>query len=120
MAEFRAVAKALAGQDDAVKRLLEDLAAGSVKANAAGKVAKVFDQYVDFVSLAEDIFSLAQKDAYVALNDPTAKDAYWQNFSGGLYTVDHCVEDKTRGKNYPGLEATPGPKITVKLNIQAE
>lgn len=55
--------------------MLEDLAAGSVKANAAGKVAKVFDQYVDFVSLAEDIFSLAQKDAYVALNDPTAKDA---------------------------------------------
>jgi hypothetical protein len=67
--------------------MLEELAAGSVKANAAGKVAKVFDQYADFVSLSEDIFSLAQRDAYVALNDPTAKDA----------DVEKAVSDVVKG-----------------------
>ena len=67
--------------------MLEELAAGSVKANAAGKVAKVFDQYADFVSLSEDIFSLAQRDAYVALNDPTAKDA----------DVENAVSDVVKG-----------------------
>jgi hypothetical protein len=56
------------------RQLLEELAAESVKAHATAKVAKVFDQYVNFVSLGANMFSLAQKNVYVALNDPTAND----------------------------------------------
>ena len=46
--------------------LSEELAAESVKAQATAKVAKVFDQYINFVSLGANMFSLAQKNAYVA------------------------------------------------------
>lgn len=75
------------------RQLLEELATESVKAEAASKVAKVFDQYVNFVSLSGDAFSLAQKDAYVALNDPTATDAEVEtavaDIVQGLFSV--CV-----------------------------
>ena len=54
--------------------LLESLAAASVKARAANKVARVMDQYINFVSLGSDVFSLAQPNTYVALNDPAAAD----------------------------------------------
>jgi hypothetical protein len=66
---------------------LEELAAHSVKHRAAAKVAKVFDQYVNFVSLGPDVFSLAQRDAYVSLNDPTVSDE----------RVEGCVAEVVRG-----------------------
>ncbi|CAI7920650.1 unnamed protein product [Closterium sp. NIES-53] len=54
--------------------LLEDLAAGTVKANALHRVARVFDQYLEFVCLDHGLFSLGQPESYVRLNDPMAKD----------------------------------------------
>ena len=57
------------------RALLEDLAVKSTEAGAASKVTRVFDQYLDFVSLAPDLFSLGRGRSYVALNDPTATDA---------------------------------------------
>ncbi|GJP79809.1 hypothetical protein CLOP_g10023 [Closterium sp. NIES-67] len=54
--------------------LLEDLAAGTLKANALHRVARVFDQYSEFVCLDHGLFSLGQPESYVRLNDPMAKD----------------------------------------------
>jgi hypothetical protein len=55
-------------------RLLEQLASGVVKANAVGRVAKLFDEYLSFIALEPSCFSLGLPDSYLALNDPTAKD----------------------------------------------
>jgi hypothetical protein len=55
-------------------RLLEQLASGVVKANAVGRVAKLFDEYLSFIALEPSCFTLGLPDSYLALNDPTAKD----------------------------------------------
>jgi sec1 family domain-containing protein 1 len=56
--------------------LLELLAAACAASQAAAqRVARVADQYLDFICLEEGLFSLAQPHAYVALNDPAAADA---------------------------------------------
>lgn len=56
-------------------RLLEQLANGAVKANAVGKVSKIFDEYLSFVALEPTMFSLGLPDCYLSLNDPKSKDA---------------------------------------------
>lgn len=45
-----------------------------VQNDCVGRIAKVSDQYLDFLTLEKGMFSLAQPRAYVQLNDPTAKD----------------------------------------------
>lgn len=57
------------------RALLEDLAVKATECGAAAKVTRVFDQYLDFVSLAPDLFSLGRGASYVALNDPGSSDA---------------------------------------------
>lgn len=54
--------------------LLEDLASGTLQADATSRISKVFDQYLEFVTLEESMFSLAQSSCYVQLNDPLAGD----------------------------------------------
>jgi len=56
-------------------RLLEQLATGAVKANAVGKIAKIYDEYLSFIALEPTMFSLGLPDCYLSLNDPQAKDA---------------------------------------------
>lgn len=53
-------------------RLLEQLASGSVKADTVSRITKIFDQYVSFIALEPNMFSLGLPDAYVQLNDPSA------------------------------------------------
>uniref|UniRef100_A0A0E0D3R9 SEC1 family transport protein SLY1 n=1 Tax=Oryza meridionalis TaxID=40149 RepID=A0A0E0D3R9_9ORYZ len=55
--------------------LLERLASATAASRSAHRVARVADQYLDFVCLEEGLFSLAQPRAYVALNDPAAAEA---------------------------------------------
>lgn len=55
-------------------RLLEQLATGAVKANAIGKVAKLYDEYLSFIALEPTFFSLGLPDCYLQLNDPSARD----------------------------------------------
>lgn len=55
-------------------RLIEQLASAAVRGGGAGRVAKLFDQYCSFVGLEPSLFSLGLPDAYVALNNPGAKD----------------------------------------------
>ena len=57
------------------RALLEELAVKATECGAASKVTRVFDQYLDFVSLAPDLFSLGRRASYVTLNDPGSSDA---------------------------------------------
>ncbi|MQM02498.1 hypothetical protein Taro_035262 [Colocasia esculenta] len=71
--------------------LLENLAEGVLRSDAAHRIAKVFDQYLEFVTLEDNLFSLAQRDAYVQLNDPSAGDreieGIVERIAGGLFCV---------------------------------
>ncbi len=55
-------------------KLLEQLAMGMVKVDAASKLSKLYDQYLAFIALESNLFSLGLSDAYVRLNDPAAQD----------------------------------------------
>lgn len=59
----------------APRDVLEALAAGTVKAAATATVAKVYDQYLSFIALEPDLFTLSLADSYVHLNDNTASEA---------------------------------------------
>ncbi|CAO2817900.1 unnamed protein product [Amaranthus hypochondriacus] len=58
--------------------LLEDLASGLLKnvndSNVVSRVSKVHDQYLDFVTLEDNLFSLAFSNCYVQLNDPKSEE----------------------------------------------
>lgn len=54
--------------------LLEDLATGTLSSDSINRVSKVHDQYLEFVTLEDNLFSLAQKSSYLQLNDPSAGD----------------------------------------------
>lgn len=59
----------------APRALLENIAAGMVKASTPTVVAKVFDQYLSFIALENSLFTLALEDSYVQLNDNQASEA---------------------------------------------
>ncbi|VVA95307.1 unnamed protein product [Arabis nemorensis] len=55
--------------------LLEYLASGVLSSGGSvERIAKVQDQYLEFVTLEDNLFSLAQKSVYLHLNDPSATD----------------------------------------------
>lgn len=55
--------------------LLDSLAAATAASGSAHRVTRLADQYLDFVSLEDNLFSLAHPRSYVALNDPKAADS---------------------------------------------
>ncbi|KAK9862629.1 hypothetical protein WJX84_008227 [Apatococcus fuscideae] len=57
------------------KQLMEQLARGLVKADAAQRIAKVHDMYLSFTSLETGLFCLNLPQAYLQINQPTATDA---------------------------------------------
>ncbi|KAL1818829.1 hypothetical protein ACET3Z_013698 [Daucus carota] len=71
--------------------LLEDLASGTLSSDSIHRVGKVFDQYMEFVTLDDNLFSLADKNCYVKLNDPSAGDKEIEEIVdrivGGLFCV---------------------------------
>ncbi|KAG2439225.1 hypothetical protein HXX76_004587 [Chlamydomonas incerta] len=74
-------------------KLVEQLAAGVVKAGALSRVSKLYDQYISFIALEPSLFSLGQPETYIELNDPQARDyqieATVSNIVDGLFSV--CV-----------------------------
>eukprot|EP01134_Creolimax_fragrantissima_P003118 CFRG3118T1 len=60
------------------RSMLELIAAAALEANAVTHVAKVFDQYLNFITLEDDLFCLNLRNneavSYRTLNDPNAKD----------------------------------------------
>ncbi|PQQ18366.1 SEC1 family transport protein SLY1 [Prunus yedoensis var. nudiflora] len=71
--------------------LLEDLASGTLNSDSIHRISKVHDQYLEFVTLEDNLFSLAQKSSYVQLNDPSAGDREIEEIVdkivGGLFCV---------------------------------
>lgn len=71
--------------------LLEDLASETLKTDSIQRIAKVHDQYLEFVTLEDNLFSLGQRSSYVQLNDPSAGDReieeIVEKIVGGLFCV---------------------------------
>ena len=59
----------------APRALLEQLAAGAVRAASTCTIAKVFDQHLAFIALESNLFTLSLPDSYVQLNDNTANES---------------------------------------------
>ncbi|RKO93438.1 Sec1-like protein, partial [Blyttiomyces helicus] len=54
--------------------LLEDLASATIAANSAAKISQVYDQYLNYVCLESNLFSLQLENSYRTINDPTSTD----------------------------------------------
>ncbi|KAJ0078742.1 hypothetical protein Patl1_22495 [Pistacia atlantica] len=71
--------------------LLEDLTSGTLNSDSIQRISRVHDQYLEFVTLEDNLFSLAQKSSYVQLNDPKAGDReikeIIEEIIGGLFCV---------------------------------
>lgn len=71
--------------------LLEDLASGTLNSDSISRISKVHDQYLEFVTLEDNLFSLADHNCYVHLNDPSAGDseieAIIEKIVSGLFSV---------------------------------
>uniref|UniRef100_A0A0C9S5J0 TSA: Wollemia nobilis Ref_Wollemi_Transcript_19053_2198 transcribed RNA sequence n=1 Tax=Wollemia nobilis TaxID=56998 RepID=A0A0C9S5J0_9CONI len=71
--------------------LLEELAAGALKSDCVQRIAKVYDQYLEFITLENGMFSIAQPSTYVQLNDPQAQDkdieTIVEGIVNGLFSV---------------------------------
>ncbi|KAI8799877.1 Sec1-like protein [Cladochytrium replicatum] len=55
--------------------LLEELAGVALSSNATSQIGQVFDQYLNYVSLEQNLFTLNLPSTYQVLNDPTSPDA---------------------------------------------
>eukprot|EP00894_Picocystis_sp_ML_P000542 jgi/Pico_ML_1/51059/g2160.t1 len=68
--------------------LMDLLADEAIKAGCPHKFTKIFDQYANFVSLEHRMFSLAQENSFVALNDPGANpEAVVEEMVGGIVST---------------------------------
>ncbi|GAB2291632.1 Vesicle trafficking between the ER and Golgi [Dionaea muscipula] len=71
--------------------LLEDLASGTLRSDAVHCISKVHDQYLEFITLEDNLFSLADRDCFVRLNDPSNGDREIEGIVdkivGGLFCV---------------------------------
>ncbi|WCJ25456.1 SEC1 family transport protein SLY1 [Euphorbia peplus] len=71
--------------------LLEDLASGTLNSESIERISKVHDQYLEFVTLEDNLFSLAQKSTYVQLNDPSAGDREIEEIIEKIVSGLFCV-----------------------------
>nr|CAD1821217.1 unnamed protein product [Ananas comosus var. bracteatus] len=79
--------------------LLDRLASRLVESGAADRVSRVFDQYLEFVSLEDALFSLAQPRTYVHINDPAAGTARSRRSSRGSWAA--CSACSPRSASCP-------------------
>ncbi|PPD98419.1 hypothetical protein GOBAR_DD04547 [Gossypium barbadense] len=71
--------------------LLEDLASGTLNSDSIHKISKVYDQYLEFMLLEDNLFSLSQKSTYVQLNDPSAGDKEIEDIIERIVSGLFCV-----------------------------
>ncbi|KAI8616303.1 Sec1-like protein [Chytriomyces sp. MP71] len=73
------------------RNLLEELAAVALTANASVRIAQVFDQYLNYITLEERLFSLNFTDTYKLLNDASSSDrvidSVTENIVSALFSV---------------------------------
>nr|XP_016491716.1 PREDICTED: SEC1 family transport protein SLY1-like [Nicotiana tabacum] len=71
--------------------LLEDLASGTINSESIERISKVHDQYLEFVTLEDNLFSLAYKNCYLQLNDPSAGDKEIEEIIEKIVSGLFCV-----------------------------
>ncbi|KAG6522778.1 SEC1 family transport protein SLY1-like [Zingiber officinale] len=71
--------------------LLEDLARRTLEMDSVHRISKVYDQYLEFVSLEDGLFSLAQPKTYVQINDPSAGDREIEDLVEKIVSGLFCV-----------------------------
>ncbi|KAJ8530329.1 hypothetical protein K7X08_037164 [Anisodus acutangulus] len=71
--------------------LLEDLASGTMNSDSIERISKVHDQYLEFVTLEDNLFSLAYKNCYLQLNDPSAGDKEIEEIIEKIVSGLFCV-----------------------------
>lgn len=71
--------------------LLEHLASGTLASDSVHRISKLHDQYLDFVTLEDDLFSLALKSIYLHLNDPSAGDREIEDLVEKIVAGLFCV-----------------------------
>ncbi|XP_018326803.1 protein sly1 homolog [Agrilus planipennis] len=77
------------------RQKLEDLAASALQANCVGNIQKVYDQYINFISLEDDLFILKHQNSdslsYYAINrgdiKDTEMDEIMNNIVDSLFSV---------------------------------
>jgi hypothetical protein len=72
-------------------KYMQDLASGLGKNACMGRLAKLYDQNLAFVSLEDDLFSLMLPKSYVSLNDPSSKDSEIEQAIGEIIEGLFCV-----------------------------
>lgn len=68
---------------------LEQIASFASGNQIAGKVQSVYDQFIDFVALQEDLFSLNMKDSFINRHD----DKYLRKTIAGLFSVFYTLNE---------------------------
>ncbi|CAH2045373.1 unnamed protein product, partial [Thlaspi arvense] len=71
--------------------LLESLASGTLDSGSIERVSKVCDQYLEFATLEDNLFSLEQDSVYLQLNDPSATDGEIEEIIGKVANGIFCV-----------------------------
>ncbi|XP_023728411.1 SEC1 family transport protein SLY1 [Lactuca sativa] len=71
--------------------LLEDLASGTLNSDSIQRISKVHDQYLEFVTLDDNLFTLADKSCYIRLNNPKATDREIEEIIEKLVSGLFCV-----------------------------
>ncbi|KAI9330430.1 Sec1-like protein [Obelidium mucronatum] len=73
------------------RNLLEELAAASIAANSSVQIAQVYDQYLNYITLEDCLFSLNFTDTYKVLNDAASTDrmidSVTENIVSSLFSV---------------------------------
>lgn len=73
------------------RALLEDLAYNSVQSGASALIAKVFDQYLNYITLERNLFSLNMPETFVTVNDAASSDTLidstLEHVSSGVFSV---------------------------------
>jgi len=59
--------------------LLEQLADDAIITNTSHQIAQVYDQYLNFICLESNLFTLGLKDSFFKLNNPATPDAAIEN-----------------------------------------
>ncbi|XP_010935252.1 SEC1 family transport protein SLY1 [Elaeis guineensis] len=71
--------------------LLETLALKTLEKDAVHRISKIYDQYLEFVTLEDSLFSLAQPKTYVQINDPSAGDREIEEIVEKIVSGLFCV-----------------------------
>ncbi|CAF1020763.1 unnamed protein product [Adineta steineri] len=68
--------------------LLEDLATAALESNSQQNITKIYDQYLDFITLEDELFCLRQTGrdsvSYYALNRPQMRDEDMNEITGAI------------------------------------